>query len=407
MGLGELSNVNLADPQTFLANDLHKLWQVLRSEAPAYWNSPRSQVPGFWAITRYDDIMRVYLDSVNFTSTGGNVLTTLLRGGDSAAGKMLAVADGRRHREIRNLMLQSFTPRALAPVLEKVRRRTRKLIVQAVEKESVDFAVEIACHLPINTIGDLMNIPDSDRGQLSEWNTLALARDKPGGDDLDELFARNEILMYFADLAQQRRDNPGDDVVSALVHGTIDGKKLSEDEIVLNCYSLILGADQSSRMSSIGGALALAENPDQWRALTDGSVGLQTATEEILRWTTPAMHIGRRALHPTEIAGQAIAANDIVTLWNISANLDEAQFDEPARLDLRRKPNKHIAFGHGAHFCLGSFLGRAHLDAVLGSMRELVESIEVVESPRRLHSNFVFGYTRAPMRLTAASGVRR
>jgi cytochrome P450 len=398
-----LASVDLADPQTFLHRDLHELWAYLRTQFPVYWNPPSGSAPGFWAVMRYNDVVDVYKDSVRFTSTRGNVLSTLLQGHDSASGKMLAVTDGPRHRAIRNLMLKSFSPKALAPVMDKVRARTARLVAAAIERGEVDFATDIADQIPINTIGDLMNLPEYDRPQLVKWNTMSLARDGAGGEELDEIMARNEILMYFSDLADQRRREPGDDVVSALANGLVDGEPLSEDEIVLNCYSLVLGAEQSSRMSSIGGILALADNPAEWRRLKDGVVGLDTATEEILRWTAPAMHMGRRAVTDAVIGGQVIAAGDIVTLWNTSANFDEEVFADPTRLDLGRKPNKHITFGHGAHFCLGAFLGRVHLESVLQAVRDQVESIEVTAPPRRLFSNFVLGYTNAPVRLHAGA----
>jgi cytochrome P450 len=403
MAAQRLGIIDLADPHTFLKYNLHELWRSLRMNAPVYWNPQSKLAPGFWALTLYNDIVTVYRDTDCFTSTRGNVLTTLLQGYDSASGKMLAVTDGVRHKEIRNLMLKSFTPKALAPVLDKVRARTQRLVTQAVEAGDVDFAADVADQLPINTIGDLMDIPDYDRPQLVKWNTMSLAREGASSDELDEVLARNEILMYFSELAEQRRRNPGEDVVSALANGLVNGVPLSEDEIVLNCYSLILGAEQSSRMSSIGGMLALAENPDEWHRLKGGSVGLETAVEEILRWTTPAMHMGRRAVTDTVVGGQAIASGDIVTLWNASANFDESIFEEPAHLDLARRPNRHLAFGYGAHFCLGAFLGRVHLESVLDAVRSTVGAIEVRETPRRLFSNFVLGYATAPVHLEPGS----
>jgi cytochrome P450 len=405
MPSSHLTSVDLADPHTFLNRDLHELWRSLRTDSPVYWNPPSESAPGFWAVMRYDDIVSVYRDPEEvFTSTRGNVLSTLLQGHDSASGQMLAVSDGPRHRATRALLLKSFTPKALAPVMAKVHARTRRLVAQAIDRGEVDFATDVADQIPINTIGDLMDVPEYDRPQLVEWNTMSLASDGAGGGELDEILARNEILMYFADLAEQRRREPGDDVVSALANGTIDGEPLTEDEIVLNCYSLVLGAEQSSRMSSIGGVLALAEYHDEWRRLKNGDVGLDTATEEILRWTTPAMHMGRRALADTEIGGQAIAKDDIVTLWNTSANFDDEVFADPTRLDLGRKPNKHLAFGLGAHFCLGAFLGRTHLTAALEAVRDLVSTVEVRTPPRRLFSNFVLGYTNAPVHLHGEPG---
>lgn len=400
MTLSSLVDVDLADPQTFLDPDLPELWRRIRTESPVHWNRPAGARPGFWAVTRHADVMAVYKDNTNFTSERGNVLSTLLQGNDSASGKMLAVTDGPRHREIRKLMLRSFSPRVLAPVVEKVRERSRRLITNAIAKGDFDLTTDVADHIPINTIGDLMNVPQADRQMLVDWNTQTLGRFSSEHTEMDEWMARNEILLYFSDLAQERRRSPGEDVISALATGVVDGRPLSEDEIIFNCYSLVLGADESSRMSSIGGILALASYPDQWAALKNGDVDVDTAVEEVLRWTTPAMHFGRRALVDTMIGQQQVAAGDVVTLWNSSANLDEEVFPLPLRFDLARTPNKHVTFGYGPHFCIGAFLGRAHVGAVLGAVRSVVSSIEVLAPPTRLLSNFVFGYTSAPARFT-------
>lgn len=396
-----LDAYDLTDPQTFLDIDPHALWRRFRTESPVHWHTTDTPVPGFWVISTYADVVTLYRDNKQFTSEQGNVLATLLQGGDSASRKMLAVTDGPRHREIRNLMLKSFSPRVLEPVVAGVHRRTRELVAQALERGELDFVTDVADHIPINTIGDLMDVPAADRERLVEWNTQTLSRHSSDDSMLDEVMARNEILLYFSELAAERRRNPGDDVISALATATVDGKPLSEDEIVFNCYSLILGGDESSRMSSIGGLIAFSENPEEWRKLKDGEVGVDSATEEVLRWTTPAMHFGRRALVDVPVRDQVIHAGDVVTLWNSSANFDEDVFPDPYRFDIGRAPNKHVAFGHGPHFCLGAFLGRVHVNAMVDALRTMVSGIRLQGPPQRLYSNFVHGYSGLPVGLMA------
>jgi cytochrome P450 len=399
-----IARPDLADPQTFIDVDLPRMWRELRSTTPVYWNPPNGATPGFWAVTKHADVVAVYKDNKRFTSERGNVLSTLLQGSDSAAGKMLAVTDGARHRAVRNLMLKSFSPRVLEHVAQLVRERTRDLFRGVVGAGGFDFAADIADHIPINTIGDLMDIPVADRAQLVDWNNRTLSRYSSEDSEMEEWLARNEILMYFGELAEKRRRDPGEDVVSTLANGVVDGQPLSDDEVVFNCYSLILGADESSRMSSIGAILALAQNPDQWRALKQGDVSVESATEEVLRWTTPAMHFGRRAVADVELGGQVIKSDDVVVLWNSSANFDEEVFADPQRFDLARTPNKHLAFGFGPHFCLGAFLGRAHVSAVLESLRDTVAEIRVTGDPVRLYSNFVYGYSSLPVELVPEVG---
>ncbi|MGA5817957.1 cytochrome P450 [Kitasatospora sp. NPDC094028] len=393
----DLDAVDLTDPRTFVDTDLFALWRQFRAERPVHLHRATAELPAFWALTRYHDVMSVYKDNQRFTSERGNVLSTLLQGGDSAGGKMLAVTDGPRHREIRNLMLRSFSPRALSYVVEQVRIRTTDLLARALAKGTFDYAAEVAEHIPMGTICDLMAVPPQDRQMLLDWNKQVLSADSADGTADEAWLARNEILLYFSDLAKARRRNPGDDVISALATGSVGGVPLSEDEIVFNCYSLILGGDESSRMASIGAVLAFVQHPDQWRAFKSGKVGVESTAEEILRWTTPAMHFGRRALVDQEIGGHRIAAGDIVTLWNTSANFDEQVFADPQAFDLARTPNKHVTFGYGPHFCLGAFLGREELKALLDGLRAQVAEVEQAGPASRVYSNFLFGYSTLPV----------
>ncbi|MEV8378894.1 cytochrome P450 [Kribbella sp. NPDC056861] len=388
--------LDLTDPATFVRHDARDYWQQVRPEHPIYWHDSPDGLPGFWVVTRFSDIQSAYGNAKQLSSARGTVLDILLHGNDSAGGKMLAVTDRPRHQQLRNLMLRAFSPRVLGPVVERVEQRTRRLVADVTELGSFDFATEVAEHIPLTTICDLLSIPDGDRAELLKWNKLALSTDSEEADELDSLIARNDIVAYFMDLAKYRRDNPGDDVITMIATTQVDGELLSDEEVALNCYSLILGGDESSRMSAIGAVKALAENPGQWAALRAGAVSLEGAVEEVLRWVTPAMHFARTAVADLEIAGQPIRAGDIVSLWNTSANDDETVFSNPRDFDLARQPNKHLTFGHGPHFCVGAFLGRAELRALLSALAESVQTIELAGTPPRIYSNFLFGYSSLP-----------
>ncbi|MCX4803083.1 cytochrome P450 [Streptomyces sp. NPDC058682] len=393
----ELDEVNLADPATHHTTDLTGYWRHLRTERPVHWHPESKQGAGFWVVSRYADVMEIYRDNERFVSAKGNLLTTLLNGGDSAAGKMLAVTDGKRHREVRKVLLKAFSPKALDRVAEQVRRNTRQRVEAVVERGSCDFAADVAAHIPMSTICDLLGVPEEDRASLLKLNKSALSSDDASETEEDARMARNEILMYFSGLAEERRDDPQDDVISVLATSTIDGRELTEDEIVFNCYSLILGGDETSRLSMIGAVKAFTEYPDQWEALRSGGADIERATEEVLRWTTPTMHFGRVARYDTVVNGQLIKAGDRVTLWNGSANQDEDVFPEPYTFDLDRTPNKHLTFGYGPHFCLGAFLARTEISALLTTLRETVDSIEISGTVRRIHSNFLTGISSLPV----------
>jgi cytochrome P450 len=386
-------NLDLTDPATYADNDMHEFWRKARAEGPIHWHARG----GFWVVPRYADVQALYTHP-SLSSERGNVLDVVLRGDDSAGGSMLAVTDGPRHRQLRNLMFSAFTPRVLGEVVTGVRRRSAELVAAVVGTGPFDFATEVAEQIPMNTIGDLLSVPAADRPELLGWNKRALSSDHAGDSELDALVARNEILLYFVDLAQDRRDHPGEDVISLLAKAEVDGRPLTVEEIAVNCYSLILGGDETSRISAIAAVLALIENPDQWAALRSGQVSFDSAVEEILRWATPGMHVARTARDEFALHGRTIRAGDVVTLWNSSANNDEAVFDRPRRFALTRTPNKHLAFGHGPHYCLGAFLGRAELNALLTALVAAVSRMELSGAPRPLYSTFVSGYESLPVR---------
>ncbi|MFD7665832.1 cytochrome P450 [Streptomyces sp. NPDC059788] len=393
-----IAEVNLADPQTFHRQDLTGYWKELRAQSPVHWHPERDGQPGFWVVSRHADILSVYRDPAHFTSEGGNLLVTLLAGGDSAAGQMLAVTDGHRHRELRKIMLKAFSPRALDRIGERVRANTRALVAEAAERGSCDFAADIAGRIPMGTIADLLGVPAADREFLLTLTKEALSSDAEGVDELDALMARNEILLYFGELVAERRKSPADDVISVLAGGEIDGQRLTEDEMVLNCYSLIIGGDETSRLSMIDSVRTLSRHPGQWRMLRDGDVALGTAAEEVLRWATPAMHFGRTCRADTDLAGVRITAGEPVTLWHSSGNRDESVFDDPYTFALDRSPNKHMTFGYGPHFCLGAHLARVEVCELLSALREFTTGFEVTGEPRRIHSNFLTGFSSLPVR---------
>ncbi|WP_243793873.1 cytochrome P450 [Saccharopolyspora gloriosae] len=211
--------------------------------------------------------------------------------------------------------------------------------------------------------------------------------------------ARNEILLYFGELCEQRRRNPSEDVISVLATSRIDGELLSDDDIVLNCYSLIIGGDETSRLSMIDAVHTLANEDDQWACLKGRQVDVDTAVEEVLRWASPTMHFGRRAVRDVELHGRMIRADDIVTLWHSSANRDERVFAEPNTFDLARAPNKHLAFGHGPHYCLGAYLAKVEVAEMLSALRDFATGFDIAGPIQRIHSNFLTGISSLPVRL--------
>lgn len=382
------------------------LWRRLRSERPILRHRAVNGGPEFWVVSRYHDNQAIYRDGRRFSTERGNMLSTLLAGGDSAGGRMISVSDGRRHKDLRAMILTTFSQNALERVAERVRAYTRRLLAEAVERGTCDFAADVAARVPMNTICDLLGVPESDRDHLLALNKKVVSSDGPDHTELEARIARNELVMYLTELVEGRRGRPGDDVIGTLANAQAEGEPLDTYDIVLNCYSLLLGGDETSRFSMIGAVHALADRPDQWEALRRGEVGLGTAAEEIVRWATPIMHIGRTATEDVTIGDTVIRDGDIVTLWNSSANRDERVFEHPDRLDLGRSPNKHLGFGFGAHYCVGVFLARAEIGALLDGLRTLVAGIEPAGTPEPIYSNVLQGFSTLPVTFRPAPSPR-
>lgn len=394
----ELASIDLADPRLHAERDLTEIWRHLREHEPVHWHQPdQGERPGFWVITRYRDVTAVYRDSERFSSEPGNVLDTLLAGRDSAGGQMLAVTDGTRHAELRALVARGFTAASLAPVVAGVREGTSQLMADAVERGPCDFASEVAARIPLAATCALLGVPSRDWDYILSLTSSALGSDHGVPTEADTFTAKNEILLYFADLAADRRQHPGDDLVSLLAVGQAGSRSLTEREVVFNCYSILLGGDETTRLAMIGAVLALAEHPAQWRALKDGQVSLESAIEEILRWTTPALHSGRTASGDFSFGGKFIESGDIVTVWPAAANWDEERFLSPEEFDLSRAPNKHLTFTYGPHFCIGAQLARVEIGSVLAMLRETVADIELTGESRRVYSNFLSGMSSLPV----------
>ena len=394
----QVATLDLTSPAVHAEFDLSQVWRRLR-EQPLHRQPGADGGPGFWAVTRHADATSVFRDSQRFNSTSGNVLETLLAGSDSAAGKMLAVTDGPRHTEVRRIITGALTPAMFARLTGRIQAQVRGLVESARQGGQCDFGRDVAAEVPLATICDMLAVPDADRAYIHRLGSSAVSSHDPGHGTMDAWTSKNELLAYFLELAEERRADPGDDLVSVLATARVKGRPLGTDEIVFNCYSLILGGDETTRLAMTGAVLALAENPAQWRAFRRGEVGLDTAVEEVLRWTTPSRHLGRLAVEPAEIGGARIEAGDIVTVWLASANFDEREFDRPGEFLLDRTPNRHLTFAYGPHFCVGARLARIQLEATLAALRDLVADIEVTGAPQRVYSNFIGGTFTLPVAL--------
>jgi cytochrome P450 len=394
--------IDLTDPGLFVRGEHHAALRQLRETAAVWWNA--ADTGGFWAVTRYDDAVRVYRDHVTFSSASGVMLGGSVHNEkDTASGRMLVAADPPRHRLLRAAMHPAFAGDMAKRVAASVDELTDIAVNRALRDGGCDFATDIAEELPVGALMAMVRIGDQDARHLVRLTRRMIEFRSPTGEEVDERIRlvgiHGEIFEFFADLVAERRKRPGDDLVSLLLATTLNGRKLSEPDILYNCLNVAVGGNETSLYTACGGLVALANNPAQFDALAKDPDLLDSALAEMLRWTSVNAYVLRVAVRDTEIDGTPIRAGDRVTVWNVSANRDESQFADPDRFDVARHPNQHLAFGHGVHRCIGSTSGTAELSVLFGKLARRRIRVTLAGPVRRLHSNFILGITGLPVEL--------
>jgi cytochrome P450 len=392
--IGSPAAINLVDPDLYSHGDPFAIWRWLRLNDPVHWQ-PAADLPGFWALTKYDNMKAAYRDHATFSSAQGVLLRSAKRAADPGGGRTLALTDPPRHRQVRGLVDDWFTLRLVRAIEEEARDVISAVISAAVERETCDFVTDIAARIPLYVICNMMGVPRKDWEYMFTLTNQGFGSAEP----LTSRLAHLSIMQYFSGLADERAKSPGDDLVSALVTGEADGIRLGKDDVLLNCDNLLVGGTENTRITAAGGMLAFIQHPDQWRALAEDPALLDSAIEEVLRWTSTATHIMRTATRPVVIRGCQINEGDRVTLWTPSANRDEEVFEDPEVFSIQRQPNRHLALGAGEHFCLGSTLARVELRLLYQELLRRTERVELNGPPVMVRSIVVNGLEQLPVRL--------
>jgi cholest-4-en-3-one 26-monooxygenase len=390
----------------------------LRDHAPVWKHPGPDGAEGFWVVSSHELVTALgrcphvlSSDEENGGIVGlgpGDELQAAFDGSLAGAtstrreAKMLLSMDPPEHTMNRKVLNRGFTPAAIAKLEDATRVLASGLLEGRVDGEAFDFTTEIAMPLPMQVIGDLLGAPREIHRDLLRWSNEAVAGTDPeylpeGG---APLVAIMELAQVFAALREARAHVAGDDLVSRLLVGTVDGEPLTARRLTMYLLLLVTAGNETTRNAMSHGLWAFAEHPDQWRRLRDDPSLLDGAVEEVLRWSTPLLYFRRNAIEEMDVAGATIEPGDIVTLWYISANRDEAVFDRPDVFDISRSENPHVAFGGGGpHFCLGASLARLELRILFDELLQRAETIELVDDPIRLRSNFLHGIKHLPVRL--------
>jgi len=395
----QLSDIDLLDRDIFTRGVPHEWFTFLRREAPVYKHA-EPDGPGFWVITKYDDVVAVGRDGVTFSSDQRRGGVVGLEGvaadyGDfTGDANLMLTMDAPEHTRYRKLVNRGFTPRQMRMLEPHVRDLTNRIIDEVIERGECDFVVDVAAELPLQVIAEMIGVPMEDRHKLFEWSNRMIGSEDPEYmvDQSEVQTAQIEMFMYANELAKERRENPRDDIVTALLNADIDGDKLSEMDFNMFFLLLAVAGNETTRNSISHGFKAFCDHPDQYELLVDDPSLAASATEEIVRWASPVMYFKRNVTRDTEIRGQQISAGDKVSIWYISANRDEDVFDDPFRFDVRRDPNPHLAFGgHGAHYCIGANLARLEVKLILDALADHAPDISKAGEPRRLRSGWING----------------
>jgi cytochrome P450 len=375
------------DDPGFYGGDPDATFATLRRDDPVHWYDEGA----FWVLTKHADIVAVSRDPERFRSGAGVLLQDRTRPVDGDAS--ILFLDPPRHGRLRKILSTQFTPRKVADLEGRVREITGAVLDAIDPTEEIDLVDAVTAPVPMLVIAELLGVPGADRDKFRVWSDAMM--DAATEMTQDSLIHAAELYGYFAEFLEQRRASPGSDLLSRLVLAEVDGEKLTEGELLGFCMTLLVAGNETTRNLLSGSLIALADRPEQRKALTDPA---RTArgVEELLRWVTPILLFARTATTDTEIRGRTIKAGDYVVMQYASANRDEDVFGPTAdTLDVDRDPNPHLAFGFGEHFCLGAGLARLEARVVLDAVLERWPTYSIGE-PHRAPSTLLRSVTRLP-----------
>lgn len=401
--------IDLFDPDNFVEGVPHGAFETLRRDYPVYWNEePREFGPGFWNLTRYEDVTKVSRDPATFSSAQGinisyhpgldpKVVNALI-------GNMITM-DPPLHNAYRKVALPFFTRSAVKKLEGRIRELTTEILDAAAPRGACDFMKDIAAPLPIAVLCEILGVPSADRQKIFDWSNLLVGSlDEDLGVSPENVVPiYMELFAYGQRLVADRRDNPGQDLMTAIAHATMEnGEPIPED--LLNGFFLlmVIAGNETTRNSIAGGMQALVEHPAERQKLLADPTLVPTAVEEILRWVSPVVYMRRTATRDTEIRGVSIAEGDKVVMWYPAANRDEDAFERPQTFDVTRTRNPHLAFGIGQHFCLGAQLARLQLEVMMSELLGRLPDIELAGPVRRIRTNFLAAIKAMPVRYTPA-----
>jgi cytochrome P450 len=404
----------------------HDAYDRFRTEAPVAWvnEGPHHGLygTGFWSLTRWADIVAVHKDWRTFSSEVGGTEIEDMAADAIVARRTMLETDPPRHTRLRQLVNPAFSRQTMDRYASTATDLVDSLLERVVGGGPFDVVEALARELPIRMLVDILGVALADAPKLFHWADQIVYNADPDFVDHDLVGGVSDqvdtdpyrllpfrspvslkVFEHFERLAAIRRRDPAADVITVLADATVDGVALTERERGTFLLLLLIAGNETTRHSLSQAVIAFAEHPEQFQRLRNEPALLDTAVEEVLRWACPQIHFRRTATVDTELGGRPIAAGDKLVTWYIAANFDPAEFPDPHRFDIGRTPNRHVTFGGGGpHLCLGQWMARLEVRTFLSALARQVRSIELVEAPERVRSNFINGIKRCTVAMTAS-----
>jgi cytochrome P450 len=423
---------SVADPELFVAEVPHDLFDRDRAEAPVRWieiESGRAGLAagsGFWSVTSHALVREVLADQARFSSAAGSVfLEDQSDAALEAQRRMLLVMDPPAHTQHRLTVNRRFVPRSVDHFAARIEEIVAETLDRALDLSlddqgrdgptldgrsadgEIDFVAAVAAEVPLMVIADLLGVAREDRARFHQWSDTIINASDPefAIGPADVALAIKELLAYGAERLAERRAEPRDDLLTALAHAEVDGRLLDVESQAAFWYLFLLAGNETTRQALAGAVIAFEQFPDQRRLLAERPELLDSAAEEVVRWWTPVHHFRRTATADTVLGGERVAKGEKVVLWFGAANRDPAVFADPHRFDIARHPNEHLGFGQGAHFCLGAHLARLELRITLRQLLARFPDLALAGPPERARTNFVNAVKRLPVRLTPGAAL--
>ncbi len=407
--VADLVDCDLTSGASFVAGVPHEAFDILRAQGGIAWHdeppvgglmSGASFIqfvdsPGFWTVTAYDLVVEVDRDQERFSSElGGTFMPSLTEDSLAMFRQMMLNMDHPRHTRLRRILQPIFTPRSIERLRTSIETNATD-ILEGVHGE-FDLVTTVSAEMPLRVLADLLGMPREDRGLMFEWSNALLGAENPSEAQHaeDATTALAGMMMYGQAMADDRRANPRDDIVSRIVTAEVDGERITDEEFQMFWLLLVVAGNETTRNAVSGSVLALHQQ-ELWPWLAAHPEHLDAAVEELLRYVSPVHQFRRTATSDVVLGDQHVRAGDKVVIWFSAANHDPAVFADPHHLDLLRDPNPHVAFGIGPHFCLGAHLARLEAAEMLRFLLRHAPDMSVGE-PTRVASNFINGIAHLP-----------